>query len=139
MVVDHAILHGDQKVLVGIFDPPYKCGAILSASEFGTTKETSMKKSSILVIAALLLLMTSGVGLAEQAGASAADDADAAAAAKAAEDGVGGADCNPVFKAKAEEKSKSPKEIAAKLGLPLEKVNTCFIILRQAGRPQTNH
>lgn len=97
-----------------------------------------MKKSSILAIVASMLLMTSGVGLAEQAGAKSADDAEAAAAAKAAADGVGGADCNPVFKAKATEKSMSPNEIAAKLGLPLEKVNSCFMILRQAGRPQTN-
>ena len=96
-----------------------------------------MKKSSILAIATLLLLTTSGVGLAEHAAAN-TDDADAAAATKAVADGVGPADCNPVFKAKSEEKSKSPKEIAAKLGLPLEKVNTCFMILRQAGRPQTN-
>ena len=125
-------------MLVGIFDSSYKFGAILAASEFGTTKETSMKKSSILAIATLLLLMTSGVGLAEQAGANAADDAEAAAAAKAAEDGVGGADCNPIFKAKAEERSKSPREIAAKLGLPIEKVNTCFMMIRRAGRPQTN-
>ena len=97
-----------------------------------------MKTSSILAIAILLLLMTSGVGLAEQADAN-TDDADAAAAAKAVADGVGPADCNPVFKAKAEERRMSPNEIATKLGLPLEKVNTCFMILRQAGRPQTNH
>lgn len=97
-----------------------------------------MKKSTILAIVASVLLMTSGVGLAEQAGANTADDAEAAAAAKAAADGVGGADCNPVFKAKAAEKSMSPKEIAAKLGLPLEKVNTCFMMIRQAGRPQTH-
>jgi hypothetical protein len=97
-----------------------------------------MRKSSILAIAALLLLTTSGVGFVEQAGANATDDADAAAAAKAAADGVGGADCNPVFKAKAEEKRMSPNEIATKLGLPLEKVNGCFMILRQAGRAPAN-
>ena len=28
----------------------------------------------------------------------------------------------------------SPNEIATKLGLPLEKVNGCFMILRQAGK-----
>ena len=96
-----------------------------------------MKTSSILAIAILLLLMTSGVGLAEQADAN-TDDADAAAAAKAVADGVGPADCNPVFKAKAEERRKSSREIAAKLDLPIEKVNACFMILRRAGRPQTN-
>lgn len=90
-----------------------------------------MKKSSILVIGTALLLMTSGLARAEEA-ADPAAEAEAAAAAKAATDGTGGPDCTKVFQAKAvADKGMSPKHLSEKLGLPLDKVNECLLMLRR--------
>jgi len=98
-----------------------------------------MKKSSILssilMVGAALLLTTSGVARADESAAPAAD-AEAAAAAKAASDGTGGPDCTKVFQAKAvADKGMSPKHLAEKLGLPVEKVQECLLMLRRGGAP----
>lgn len=94
-----------------------------------------MKKSSILLIGTALLLLTGGAVRAEEA-ADAAVDAEAAAAAKAAKDGTGGPDCTKVFQAKAvADKGMSPKHLSEKLGLPLDKVQECLLMLRRAGSP----
>lgn len=92
-----------------------------------------MKKSSILVMGAALLLLTGGLARADE---SAAPAAEAAAAAKAASDGTGGPDCTKVFQAKAvADKGMSPKHLSEKLGLPIEKVQECLLLLRRGGAP----
>lgn len=79
-----------------------------------------MRTSRSLTIAIAMLLATSGGALGEPTeGAAVAD-----------------ADCNRVFKAKsAADKNVSSEQLARDLSLPLEKVNSCLLLLRH-GRPQ---
>lgn len=77
-----------------------------------------MKKTVFLVAAFALLAGSSLVARAEEAGGSAAVDAD----------------CNRVIKASTEtDKKPSPKQLAEKLHLPLEKVNACLLQVRHQG------
>jgi hypothetical protein len=80
-----------------------------------------MKQSSTLVIATALLLATNGVALAEQAAITTPD-----------------AECDRVFKTKATVgKTMSSEQLARDLNLPVEKVNTCLLLLRSHPPPAT--
>lgn len=82
-----------------------------------------MTKMNSLAIAAALLLALAGAAL--------ADDAPAAPAAPAATD----AECNRVFKAKADaDKNISSQQLARDLNMPLETVNACLLRLRRVPR-----
>ena len=82
-----------------------------------------MRTSTIPAIAAALLLAFGGAALAE--------DAAAPAAPAAATD----AECNRIFKAKAEaDKTISSQQLARDLNLPLETVNACLLRMRRVPR-----
>ncbi len=82
-----------------------------------------MAKTNTLAIATALLLALGGAAL--------ADDAPAAAAAPAASD----ADCNRIFKAKADaDKNISSQQLARDLNMPLETVNACLLRMRRVPR-----
>lgn len=79
-----------------------------------------MTKTSTLAIATALLLALGTAALAE--------DAPAAPAATAATD----AECNRVFKAKADaDKTISSQQLSRDLNLPLETVNDCLLRMRR--------
>ena len=95
----------------------------------------STRMMSAAGLATVLLLMTGGLAQAAES-ADPAAEVEAADAAKAATDGVGGPDCTKVFQAKAvADKGMSSVHLSQKLGLPLEKVNECLLMLRR--RPPT--
>ena len=82
-----------------------------------------MKTSSTLTIAAILLLATIGVARAEGAAPTAAGTS---------------ADCNRVFKAKADAgKDVSTKQLAHDLQLPIATVQKCLRQMRRAGPRKT--
>ena len=82
-----------------------------------------MTKTSTLAIATAFLLALGGAAL--------ADDAPAAPAAPAATD----ADCNRIFKAKADaDKNISSQQLARDLNMPLETVNACLLRMRRVPR-----
>jgi DNA-binding CsgD family transcriptional regulator len=83
-----------------------------------------MTKTRTLAIAAMLLMALDGAALAEAA----------PTAAPAATD----AECNRVFKAKAEaDKTISSQQLARDLNLSLETVNACLLRMRRV--PRTPH
>jgi hypothetical protein len=99
-----------------------------------TNMSKGMRMLSTVAIASFLLLMTGGMAQAEES-ADPAAEVEAADAAKAATDGVGGPDCTKVFQAKAvADKGMSSVHLSQQLGLPLEKVNECLLMLRRRPR-----
>jgi hypothetical protein len=80
-----------------------------------------MTKTSTLAIATALLVASAGAALAEAAPTTAPAATDA--------------ECNRVFKAKAEaDKTISSQQLARDLDLPLETVNACLLRMRRVPR-----